>query len=41
MKGVTKALNGGLIGFAERQAWLVKWKTALGVDMDSDSSSSS
>jgi putative chitinase len=29
--GVTKALNGGLNGFPERQAWLVKWKAALGV----------
>jgi putative chitinase len=38
--GVTKALNGGLIGFADRQAWLAKWKTALGVDADADSSGS-
>jgi putative chitinase len=29
--GVTKALNGGLNGYPERQAWLVKWKAALGV----------
>jgi len=41
VKGVTKALNGGLIGFADRQAWLVKWKAALGVDVDADSSGSS
>jgi putative chitinase len=27
--GVTKALNGGLIGLAERRNWLVKWKAAL------------
>lgn len=27
--GVTKHLNGGLIGLAERQAWLSHWKTAL------------
>ncbi len=31
VRGVTKALNGGLNGFPERQAWLVKWKAALGV----------
>lgn len=29
--GVTKALNGGLIGLPERRAWLARWKTALGV----------
>jgi putative chitinase len=28
--GVTKRLNGGTIGLAERKAWLAKWKTALG-----------
>lgn len=27
--GVTKHLNGGYIGLAERKAWLVKWKAAL------------
>lgn len=26
---VTKRLNGGTIGYAERQAWLVRWKAAL------------
>jgi putative chitinase len=31
VKGVTEHLNGGLIGFADRQAWLIKWKSALGV----------
>lgn len=29
--GVTRALNGGLIGLADRRAWLRKWKAALGV----------
>jgi len=29
--GVTKHLNGGLNGLASRQAWLAKWKAALGV----------
>ncbi len=29
VQGVTKHLNGGYIGLAERQAWLVKWKAAL------------
>ena len=28
---VTKRLNGGLIGFKEREVWLAKWKKALGV----------
>lgn len=28
---VTRALNGGLIGLAEREQWLAKWKRALGV----------
>ena len=28
--GVTKALNGGLTGLADRKVWLVKWKKALG-----------
>jgi putative chitinase len=31
VKEVTLHLNGGLIGFPDRQAWLAKWKTALGV----------
>jgi putative chitinase len=29
--GVTRHLNGGLTGLAERTAWLARWKTALGV----------
>jgi putative chitinase len=29
--GVTKRLNGGTIGLAERKAWLAKWKAALHV----------
>jgi len=28
--GVTKHLNGGFIGLAERTAWLARWKAALG-----------
>jgi putative chitinase len=31
VKDVSIALNGGLLGFPERQAWLTRWKTALGV----------
>ena len=31
VKGVTRRLNGGFIGLADREAWLVKWKAALGV----------
>jgi putative chitinase len=29
IKGVTKRLNGGFIGLAERKAWLARWKAAL------------
>jgi putative chitinase len=28
--GVTRRLNGGTVGLAQRQAWLAKWKDALG-----------
>lgn len=31
-KGVTRKLNGGFIGLVDREAWLVKWKAALGVE---------
>ncbi len=30
VSGVTKHLNGGFNGLAERTAWLTRWKTALG-----------
>lgn len=30
VEAVTKALNGGYIGLAERKAWLSQWKAALG-----------
>jgi putative chitinase len=30
VQGVTKHLNGGFIGLADRIAWLTRWKTALG-----------
>ena len=29
VKNVTKRLNGGFTGLAERTAWLARWKTAL------------
>ncbi len=29
IEGVTRHLNGGLIGFSERKAWLAKWKRVL------------
>jgi putative chitinase len=29
--GVTKHLNGGLIGLPDRRVWVSRWKTALGV----------
>jgi putative chitinase len=31
VRGVTRRLNGGLIGLRERQAWLSRWKHALGI----------
>jgi putative chitinase len=31
VRHVTLKINGGLNGFDDRQAWLVKWKAALGV----------
>ena len=30
VQGVTKHLNGGFIGLADRIAWLTRWKTAFG-----------
>lgn len=30
VQGVTKHLNGGFVGLADRIAWLTRWKTALG-----------
>ena len=30
-RGVTRHLNGGLTGLRERQAWLYRWKHALGI----------
>lgn len=30
VQGVTKHLNGGFVGLAQRIAWLERWKTALG-----------
>jgi putative chitinase len=33
VRAVTFHLNGGLIGLAEREQWLVSWKHALGVTM--------
>lgn len=34
LAGVTRAINGGLTGLGERQAWLQKAKTVLGVTVD-------
>ena len=31
VEGVTRAINGGLIGFASRKDWLRRWKSALGL----------
>jgi putative chitinase len=35
-RNVTIAVNGGLNGFEDRQAWLVKWKAALGVEVPAE-----
>ena len=31
VEGVTRAINGGLIGFSSRKDWLRRWKSALGL----------
>ncbi|MCE1236716.1 MAG: glycoside hydrolase family 19 protein [Hyphomicrobiales bacterium] len=31
VEGVTRAINGGLVGFSSRKDWLRRWKTAFGI----------